>query len=167
LVVDSPTNQTRQDIERGFHVEQPSLYVPWGIPEAQLRQMLGTQAKLVTAGYVACACTSLGGLSHQLGFHFLPRPNGLLAELEFFRRDYPDQRASFDEFQAHLEATFGSPTRSLAGMMGFPTLEWEFGSVVVKHFMAYRYMPEEHVRVLKKFGSGSTATEPAEKGPTP
>jgi hypothetical protein len=143
-------DETRQDIERGFHVEQPPLFIPWGIREAVLRKMLGPPAKLVTPGYVTCACTSLGGLSHQLGFHFLPRPDGLLAELEFFRRSYPDQRASFDEFQRHLERTFGAPTRSLAGTMEFPSMEWEFGSVLVKHLVFDRFGPEEHVRILKR-----------------
>lgn len=139
----------RQDIARGFQIEQPELFVPWGIDEAQLLVLLGARATKVTPGYITCSCTSLGGLVHQLGFHFQPRTKGVLVELEFFRKKYPDERASFDEFQRHLEAAFGQPHAD-PGIMGYPSYLWEFESVAVRHFMAYRYMSEEHVRIQKR-----------------
>jgi hypothetical protein len=141
--------ETIRDIEQGFHVEEPALFVPWGIGEPKLIALLGVHATKVAPGYVTCSCTSLGGLAHQLGFHFQPKTNGTLVELEFFRRQYPDERASFDEFQRHLEATFGTP-RSDTGIMGYPAYLWEFETVAVRHFMAYRYMNEEHVRIVKR-----------------
>lgn len=137
-----------KDIERGFQVEEPLVFVPWGITEAELRKLLDPHTN-VTAGYVTCACRALGGLSCQLGFHFEPRSNGTLHELEFFRRTYPDERASFDEFQSHLETTFGSPHRSEPGILEYPDFEWQFGAVLVKHRMGYRFMSEEHVRIRK------------------
>jgi hypothetical protein len=144
-----PVSETRRDIEHGFHIEEPDLFVPWGIGEAQLLALLGVRATKVAPGYITCSCTSLGGLGHQLGFHFQPKAKGVLTELEFFRTKYPDERASFEEFQQHLEATFGTP-RSDGGIMGYPAYLWEFETVAVRHFMAYRYMVEEHVRIQKR-----------------
>jgi len=142
-------NKTRRDIERGFHIEQPELFVPWGVSEPQLIALLGVQAAKIAPGYITCPCISLGGLAHQLGFHFQPKTNGALVDLEFFRKKYPDEQASFEEFQEHLEMTFGIP-RSDAGIMGYASYLWEFGTVAVRHFMAYRYMSEEHVRIIRQ-----------------
>ncbi len=74
----------------------------------------------VTRGYLTLEVVSLGGLRHMLGFHFDPRNNSRLVELEFFRSSYRDQQASFDEFQRHLAVTFGSARRSGPGDEGFP-----------------------------------------------
>jgi hypothetical protein len=143
------TNPALHDIERGFHLEEPQLFVPWLISEVEILRLLGSRARRITVGYVTCSCTSLGALSHQLGFHFTPRANGLLTELEFFRKKYPDEKTSFDEFQSHLESTFGVPHSTGPGIMGHPAYDWQFGPVSVKHFMAYRYMGEEHVRIRR------------------
>jgi len=141
-------NPTLQDVERGFHIEEPLVFVPWGITEGDLAKLIDRHTK-VTPGYATCTCRTLGGLSCQLGFHFAPRSNGTLHELEFFRRQYPDERGSFDEFQSHLETTFGPAHRSEPGMLEYPNFEWQFGSVLVRHCMLYRYMAEEHVRIKK------------------
>jgi hypothetical protein len=141
-------NHTLQDIERGFHVEEPNVFVPWGIAEADLLRMLGPQANRVTVGYVTRACRSLGGLSCQIGFHLTPRGGGVLTELEFFRQKYPDERASFGEFQSHLVTAFGPPHSTEPGILEYPDCNWQFGTVSVGHFMVHRYMAEEHVRIV-------------------
>lgn len=135
------------DLGQGFQIEEPSVFVPWRTSEEELHALLPTLDK-VTRGYFVVECVSLGGLRHMLGLH-LDFPGGRLVELEFFRQSYPDQRASFDEFQRHLEATFGSPTRSGPGDEGFPWYEWTQGGAMVRHFVFDRFGPEEHVRIIK------------------
>ena len=136
------------NIAEGFSIEQPDLFVPWNISEAELRRIFtGNRLCEVTRGYFTTSCVSLGGLSHELGFHFHPRAGGVLLELEFFRRAYPDQAASYHEFQRHLESTFGKPTTTTPGSEGFPTHAWKLPRVRIGHYIFDRFGPEEHVRI--------------------
>ena len=93
--------------------------MPWSVSQAELRDLLpkpriGSNGLVeVTSGYFSITCKSLGGLTHELGFHFEPRRSDHLQELEFFRRSYPDLVASYREFQAHFENQFGAPLHEL------------------------------------------------------
>jgi len=135
------------DLESGFQIEDPLVFVPWSVTEEELLSLLPIRPNHVTTGYYVIDCTSLSGLHHALGFHFRPREHGALRELEFFRRAYPDQAASFAEFQDHLEATFGPPSRRSDGTEGFPNFGWQIGSAWIKHYVFDRFGPEEHVRI--------------------
>lgn len=135
------------DLPRGFQIEEPAVFVPWGISEPELLALLPSKPGHVTNGYYVIECTSLTDVRHMLGFHFEPRTNGKLAELEFFRRAYPDLRASFDDFQHHLEATFGPPDASVPGDEGLPNYTWQLGPANIRHFVFDRFGPEEHVRI--------------------
>jgi hypothetical protein len=138
------------DISKGFQIEQPQVFVPWKIHEEQLQEIFREHTlRHVTHGYYTTSCTSLGGLSHELGFHFHPRGGGVLIEFEFFRRSYPDQAASYAEFQRHLESTFGAPNISTPGSEGFPSCTWRLPGAEVVHFVFDRFGPEEHVRIKK------------------
>jgi len=101
----------------------------------------------VTRGYFTISCVSLGGLHHELGFHFLPRGGDHLHEFEFFRRSYPDQVASYREFQKHFEHAFGPPTRSTPGTEGYSRHEWEAPGARIIHFVQDRFGLEEHMRI--------------------
>jgi hypothetical protein len=74
------------DLSDGFQIEEPEAFVRWGMTESELLATLPITPRHVTTGYYVIDCTSLGGLHHVLGFHFRPRENGELRELEFFRR---------------------------------------------------------------------------------
>ena len=138
------------DISKGFQIESPSLFVPWKISESKLQDIFqGHCLRHITHGYYTTSCTSLGGLSHELGFHFHPRPGGVLIELEFFRTSYDDEAASYVQFQRHLEATFGNPTVSSPGTVGFPSHTWRLHGAEVLHCVFERFGPEEHVRIRK------------------
>ena len=139
------------DISRGFQIEQPAVFVPWGISEAALKKLFEPGAlRHVTSGYFTVSCNSLGGLAHNLGFHFQPREAGALSELEFFRASYPDQAASFTEFQRHLEASFGPPTATKPGTEGFSSYLWQLQGADVVHYLFDRFGPEEHVRIRRQ-----------------
>jgi hypothetical protein len=141
----------RMDISRGFQIEQPELFIPWKVSETELQKIFdGQLLRHVTHGYFTTHCTSLGGLSHELGFHFHPRGEGVLIELEFFRTSYADQAGSYQEFQQHLETTFGQPTTTTPGSEGFPSHTWRLPGAEVVHFVYDRFGPEEHVRIKKR-----------------
>jgi hypothetical protein len=137
------------DLAHGFQIEEPAVFVPWGVSEPELLALLPSKPRHVTDGYYVIECTSLAGLRHMLGFHFQPRTNGKLVELEFFRRAYPDLRASFDDFESHLEATFGPPDTSVPGDQGLPNYTWRRGAASVRHLVFDRFGPEEHVRIAR------------------
>lgn len=136
------------DLRRGFHLETPDVFVPWDISEVELQELVPTVRK-VTSGYFTVGCVSLGGLEHMLGFHFEPRRIGRLVELEFFRSSYPDVRASFEEFQRHLESAFGPPERSGSADAGFRWYEWRPEGSTVRHWVFDRFGLEEHVQIRK------------------
>jgi hypothetical protein len=137
------------DLRLGFALEDPSVTIPWGISETELKALLADKPlHFVTRGYLTLPVTVLRGLQCMLGFHF--RKSGRLSELEFFRLAYPDQRASFEDFQKHFEAVFGVPTHTADGDEGFPSHEWRLRGATIHHSVFDRFGPEEHMRVRHK-----------------
>lgn len=134
------------DLQQGFAIEDPAVFVPWQIDENELRQRLPAAIQ-IAAGYLVMPCVSLGGLHHQLGFHFKPRENGELVEVELYHEGHPDLAVSFGEFQSHLEATFGPPTTSGPGDEGLPAHIWQLPGAMIEHFVRWRFVPEEIVRI--------------------
>lgn len=135
-------------INKGFKLDQPDIFIPWDIDEIQLKELFkGQKLTSVTAGYYTTESELLGGLICKIGFHFEPRTNGRLKELEFFRANYSDQMQSYDEFQRHFELTFGKPTRTNMGSEGFEDHSWNFDKVQIMHFIFDRFGPEEHMRI--------------------
>jgi hypothetical protein len=135
------------NIDLGFQIDIPNVFIPWGITESELKKLLGSVLRHVTAGYYTITCESLGGMKHELGFHFEPRKNGKLNELEFFRRSYGDQVASYKEFQTHFEAVFGNPSRTQKGNEGFLLDQWNFEKTTIVHYVFDRFGSEEHMRI--------------------
>jgi hypothetical protein len=148
------------NIQEGFKIEKPDVFIPWDIDEQTLIEILGKlESRHVTTGYYTISCKSLNGLDCILGFHFEPRKNGLLRELEFFRTDYSDQKMSFNEFQSHFEKEFGRPTSESMGNEGFKNYTWNLNGAQIVHFIFDRFGPEEHMRIrrIKKHESTTTA----------
>jgi len=110
----------------------------------------GYKLRRVTDGYYTTPCRVLRDLAIMIGFHFAPRSAGRLAYFELFRTRYDDLQASFDEFQVHLEQSFGKPTIQERSASGFPAYRWEFGDVAVFHYVFDRFGPEEHVEIRKR-----------------
>ena len=136
------------EISKGFQIEDPCVWIPRGASESLLVELLGPHGlREVTGGYYTISAKSLSGLCCEIGFHFSPRRQGVLQELEFFRRSYPDQGKSFANFQEHLERTFGTPTGTEQGEEGFPSYGWAIGGAHVSHYVFDRFGPEEHVRI--------------------
>ncbi|MGE0268889.1 MAG: hypothetical protein AB7S78_10605 [Candidatus Omnitrophota bacterium] len=142
------------DIRNGFQIDKPSLFIPWNIKEdlfVEIFENNKVTLNHVTEGYYAKSyCESLGGLKHNLGFHFEPRRKGLLKELEFFRSSYIDLDKSFKEFNDYFEKEFGEPKISKIGKDGYPYNEWRLPGSVIYHSIFNRFGPEEHLRIKKK-----------------
>ena len=144
------TDVLNMNVRDGFKIDRPDTFAPWGITETALMSLLGGYGlRKVTQGYYALTCETLGGLKHELGFHFTPRKNGRLLELEFFRINYSDQAASYSEFQEYFERTFGEPSKTTPGDEGFPNHEWKVNGVKILHYVFDRFGPEEHMRIQK------------------
>jgi len=138
------------DINKGFQIDNPNIFVPWGIDEKTLTDLFkNDELKHITTGYYTTKCSSLNNLTCMLGFHFEPRKDGLLNELEFFRTDYSDQQKSFDEFQEQFTNAFGQPTNTTKGNEGFNNYEWRLNSIQIVHYVFDRFGPEEHMRIKK------------------
>ena len=135
------------NIDQGFEIEYPKVFVRWGATEEDLKAALGESLRRVTRGYYTVSCKTLGGIEHELGFHFIPRNNGVLAELEFFRRSYKNLTESYNEFQHHFEAAFGKPNKSIIGNDGFESHVWSIGRNTIVHYVFDRFGPEEHMRI--------------------
>jgi hypothetical protein len=92
------------DLSKGYQIEEPHVFVPWDTLETQFMDGFeGLHLRLVKHGYFTTHCTSLQGLSHELGFHFSPWENGRLVELEFYSRSNSNLDESYQGFQHHLE----------------------------------------------------------------
>lgn len=135
------------NIDHGFEIEEPKALIPWGISEEELKEILGGSLRHVTKGYYTITCKTLGGMKHELGFHFNPRKSGKLVELEFFRRSYADPKGSYEEFQRHFESSFGKPSSTEKGLEGFDSHKWILGNNTIVHFVFDRFGAEEHMRV--------------------
>jgi hypothetical protein len=134
------------DLSKGFQIEDPQIFIPWGISETQLEEIVGVaRQRRVTDGYRVMQCVSLTGLTHKLGFHFEPRAGGRLVEFEFFDSPYPYGEESFTVFQSHLESTFGAPTETQPGTEGFPSHYWRLNGADVWHRVVEHFGPAERV----------------------
>lgn len=139
------------EIIKGFQLETPHIFIPWRINEYSLIGLFkGSKLRHVTNGYYTTTCICLNGLNCELGFHFEPRENGNLTELEFFRTSYEDLKKSFDDFQFHFEKYFGPSTFSREGTEGFTDYMWVFDNIGITHMVTERFGPEEHMRVICK-----------------
>jgi hypothetical protein len=121
-------------VRKGLTLEEPSIRIPWGIRQPDLRALFADTGghaglRLVTQGYYVARCRALGGLDTQVGFHFRPQSeNGILAELEFFDSGQRQLEASYKLYQQHLEQVFGPPSRTQGGSFSaeLPSHEWRW-----------------------------------------
>jgi hypothetical protein len=138
------------DVSKGFQITEPNVFIPWSSDEGQLPWLLrGAKLQCVTKGYYTANLISFGGLNCMIGFHF-KEPNNTLSELEFFRMNYDDQKASFEEFQNYFEAAFGKPTSCSDGSEGFNNYQWLLEDVLIIHRVYDRFGIEEHMRIIKR-----------------
>lgn len=87
------------NIQSGFQIDTPNIFVPWNINVGQL-ELLFKAHKLnhVTTGYYTIKCESLNGLQSNIGFHFKPADGGLLKEFEFYFETEEKLERTFKKF---------------------------------------------------------------------
>jgi hypothetical protein len=141
------------DILSGFQLEKPQVLVGWGISEEQLQELFrGSELRRVKDGYFFIRCTALCGLSHNVGFRFIPRINGSLVAFELAGNGCGSLEDSYREFQNHLETTFGRPTDTSLGAEGFPTNIWHIEDIQIIHAVQEHFGPAEQLRITKRAG---------------
>lgn len=140
------------DITEGFQIDEPNALIKWGITESELKSILSRSLKKVTDGYYTIRCKSMGGLEHYLGFHFFPRNNGTLSELEIFSGPKGDLENTYLEYRKHLISTFGNADVSKPGGKTYEKFEhdwqeWHRGGVTISHLIHYRFGTEQVLRI--------------------
>lgn len=143
-------------ILQGFQLDQPKVFVPWGISREELQARLGPfglRPDSVQECSYSLSCTSLGGLIHTVGFIFLPTsasppwlPDWLsstsprkLRGLRFFPNSESDIFDEFKIYQQHLEQVFGLPTQGTKTNER-PHCEWRIsGGVIINHYIFERF----------------------------
>lgn len=150
------------DITKGFQIEQPQIFVPWGIARADLESLLrGSDLERTDDGGLRLSrCKALGGLDLRLRFTFdrftgaLRRISPTLGVTRFRVRHSRDKirfiplEVLFDEIQAHLEATFG-PSSTTSPGEGFTNYTWLFPGVRIEHSTHEHFGPNEDVFIEK------------------
>jgi len=78
----------KMNINEGFQIDEPDVFVPWGIEEEGLVNLLGNYGlKKFKKGYYTLSCKFLGGLSCELGFHFETKEDeDKIKEFESYRK---------------------------------------------------------------------------------
>lgn len=140
------------NISQGFEIEQPRVFIPWGISEKVLIRLVNApRLRYVTKGQFSLSCISLGGLNHELNFHFKPRVDGNLKELEFYLKSARSLTQSFKRLQSHFEAFFGSPTIADHVRQSFPeySYTWNLKGVRIEHHVRERLSDADVVRIIK------------------
>lgn len=136
------------DIARGFRLERPRIFVPWGIAPRELVSVFnGLDLQRIGDGYYLADCQSLGGLSHSLGFSF-DRTRRRLSKITFGMPNVSIDE-SYKRFQQHLVATFGPPTRTSPGeeMEECPHHTWLIPGVRIEHYVIEHFGPSEWVYI--------------------
>jgi len=143
------------DFSKGFQLEVPAVFIPWGIRAADLEAPFGGSLERVRDGYYCMTCESLGGMQNELGLHFsYYSAIGTLHKLEFFRKDYSDIQGSYETFQKHFEDAFGPPDFREPGQQdGLPDCAWHLGDVTIVHYVFDRFGLEEHMEITKRHKS--------------
>ena len=75
------------DIARAFPLEVPRLDVPWGLTEQAFLDLVRQyRPQKITNGHYEMRCKFFGLPESPVHFHFEPRTNGRLSQIEFFRK---------------------------------------------------------------------------------
>ena len=138
------------EIAKGFQLEQPRVFVSWGITHQELESLFqGLGLRRVGDGFHLSGCSSLGGLSHSLGFSF-SRTGGKLSEIGLHVPGVSIEE-SYRQLQQHLIATFGPPTRTSPGeeMEECPHHTWLLPGVRVEHYVTEHFGPAERTYITK------------------
>jgi len=140
------------NISQGFQIEQPKVFVPWRITDKLLVDLFSTyNLRKVTNGQFNISCVSLGGLHHELAFHFKPRVGGVLIEMEFYLKSYRNITQSFKRLQSSFEATFGAPSITKHVRQYYPeySYTWNLKGVRIEHHVRDSLCDADRVRVIK------------------
>jgi hypothetical protein len=136
------------DITRAFPLDVPRLDLAWGLTEQAFLEMLRPyRPQKITNGHYEMRCRFFGLPESPVHFHFEPRTDGRLSQVEFFRKPQRQKRKGFDQLQRSLEKYLGVPTRrEQARSDEVHPVHWQLGKVSVAH--EYYYHGGHYEKVL-------------------
>jgi hypothetical protein len=140
------------EIARGFQLEQPQVFVRWGITQDELESLFeGSCLIRSERGFYSYLtnCISLGGLSHSIGFRF-GRTSRKLYEIGLNGAGVSIEE-SYPLLQQHLEATFGPPSSTSPGseMAECPHHTWLLPGAQIEHYVSEHFGPAETLFIRK------------------
>src|ERR1051325_9152807 len=95
-------------ITRALPLEDPAVELRWGLNERGFRDHFKEKAlEQITAGHFKIRCRLLGGMDSEVHFHFAPRRDGRLTQVEIYRQPKRHRQKGFDDWQARLTALLG------------------------------------------------------------
>lgn len=137
-------------LNEGFALENPRITIPWGLSRTKLAKMLAPYGvRRPQKNYFTLDCTSLGGLSHELGIEFDPQCRSVRFKLQIFLKGFTVEQ-SFPLFQRHLEAAFGPPTETTYSDEPWPAHYWEVDGFSVSHVVIERFGYLDFVSIAPK-----------------
>lgn len=128
-------------LDEGFPLEDPPVLIPWGLSQNDLRELFDEyDLRQIALDTYEIECTAFNGLRLKLYIHFDERRyRDKKYTLSFLRVDHGNVHEDFEEFQRHLEETFGTPTTTAPGEDGFPYHRWELGVYDASHVVIDRH----------------------------
>jgi len=136
-----------QSLDEGFPLEDPPVLIPWGLSKDDLRRLLEPYGLRESSSLesLTISGTALNGLPVKILFRFHPYYREQKYELSFGRVNQLELRESFDDFQRHLEETFGTPTATTPDEFENPRYQWKLGIYTVSHGVYEFHSPIEYV----------------------
>jgi len=136
------------DLTRAFPLDVPRLDVPWGLTEQAFLDLVRPyRPQKITNGHYEMRCKFFGLPESPVHFHFEPRTNGRLSQIEFFRKPQRQKKKGFDQLQRSLEKYLGAPTqRDEARGDDVQPAHWQVGKVSVAH--EYYYHGAHYEKIL-------------------
>jgi hypothetical protein len=149
-------------INAGIKIEQPSVWVPWGLPAIQLKDLLRKHGLVESPNTpITCLkCIALGGLPVTMEFdcHHLFPPHELMSVGVTGRIANVRWPEAYEAMQSKLVACFGSPSRSRPSPEpGFTDYEWDCPYVMIVHSVRERFGPNEVISIRRKTAAETAA----------
>ncbi len=145
----------RKTIATGFQVEQPFVFLLWGTPLSQVRDMLSAYVASFRDSIVDATGIALNGFECSMLLHG-DRAYGQstmrerLTMISFWKQG--EFRAIFDEIQAHLETAFGPPHERIPGSDDWPAeYKWVLDDVIVGHYTDGKGGPQQRASIRKRY----------------
>ena len=159
-------HNNRTNILNGIHIDEPMIFVPWGIDESGFTHMFSNHNISIVVGknYFVKDVTIFGEQHCNIGVTFdktmyslgisrdnCENDNSLKDKSIKTLGDFQAYlKKSFEDFQVALEISFGTPDKRAKIMGDFESCEWDIGErIKIHHYIADRFGLAEYLFIEK------------------